>query len=181
MSKATKRFALVHLGQCLARSAVQYNLTACHVCFGKHSSEPESRGLRASRSGFKRAPCSVSALYLWFTAGLIKGHAAGREVLTAGVTGIGIPSSQDILEPPHTPPARRGCLRDASAHAPVGVVEDAGVGGLQVDAQPAGASVQNVDEQRAVRLLKLADVDHALHPVGRPVQPRVPARTALCS
>ncbi len=59
---------------------------------------------------------------------------------------------------------------------PIGVVEDAGVGSLQVNAQAACLGVEDVDEQVGVWRVETVDVYHALHPRCAAIQPHIPGK-----
>ena len=59
---------------------------------------------------------------------------------------------------------------------PVGVIEDAGVGRLQVDAQAASLGVEDEDKQIGAGRVEAVYVDHALHARRAPIQPHVPAQ-----
>ncbi len=59
---------------------------------------------------------------------------------------------------------------------PVGVEEDAGVGGLQVDTQAARLCVEDVDEQVGAGRVEAVDVYHALHARRAAVQPHIPGQ-----
>ena len=62
---------------------------------------------------------------------------------------------------------------EVSLRVPVRVVENGGVGGLQVDAETTGSSAHQKEEVRRVRRVKGRDVHGPLHAVGAAVEPRV--------
>ena len=67
---------------------------------------------------------------------------------------------------------------DGHLGVPVAVVNDAGVGSLQVHPQAPRAGVEDVEEHLTPRLVEHPDVDGTLHAVGGAIQPEEPAKKA---